>query len=172
MMDKVFRALYNGDMERYEGKPSWWTRCFHFYLRKTQTCGSRLLKAWYHLCYRITGGKHRMEISYGARIGKGFLLLDPWLVTINSNAVIGENVTLGRNVTIGKQNRGSREGSPVIGNRVTIGTNAVIVGRITIGDGARIAPDSYVNRDIPPEADVSGNPCVISACEDENCGVQ
>ena len=102
-----------------------------------------------------------MEISCGASIGKGFCLTDPYTVTVNSNAVIGEDVTLGRNVTIGKQNRGKYEGSPVIGSRVTVGDNAVIVGKIRIGDDVCIAAQSYVNRDIPAGAVAAGNPAKI-----------
>ena len=102
-----------------------------------------------------------MEISHGAAIGKGFYLKDPFTVTINSNSVIGENAMLGRNVTIGKQNRGKYEGSPVIGDRVEIGDNAVIVGKIKIGNDVRIAADAYVNRDVPAGVTVSGNPFVI-----------
>ena len=99
-----------------------------------------------------------MELSFGASIGQGLCLKDPELITINSNAVLGEQVTLGRNVTIGKQNRGKLEGSPAIGSRVLIGDNAVIVGRITIGDNVQIMPNAYVNRDIPSDTIAEGNP--------------
>lgn len=84
--------------------------------------------------------------------------MDPYTVTINSNAVIGEDAVFGRNVTIGKQNRGKYQGSPVIGDRVTIGDNAVIVGKIKIGDDVRIAAESYVNRDVPSGTAAAGNP--------------
>ena len=102
-----------------------------------------------------------MEISYGAKIGKGFCLRDPFTVTINSNAVVGENVTLGKNVTIGKQNRGKSAGSPTLGNDVLIGDNAVVVGKITIGNHVAIAENAYVNRDVPDNMEVFGNPAVM-----------
>jgi serine O-acetyltransferase len=156
---KSFQELYQGDLTRYPGdRIPRWNRLFHYFLRRLQTCGSRLLKPWYHLCYRIVSEKHCMEISYGASIGKGFCLEDPYTVTVNSNAVIGENVTFGRNVTIGKQNRGEYQGSPVIGDRVTVGDNAVIVGKIKIGNDVRIAANSYVNRDVPAGTTAVGNP--------------
>ena len=156
-----FRSLYESDIARYEGDVPLWNRQFHYYLRRLQTCRSRILRLWHHIRFRALSESHRMEISAGAAIGKGFCLTDPYAVTINSNAVIGEDVTLGRNVTIGKQNRGKREGTPVIGDRVTIGHNAVIVGKITIGNDVTIAPNAYVNRDIPDGSDVIGNPCII-----------
>ena len=145
-----FRELYEADLAAYgSSRIPLWTRCFHYYLRKTQTCRNKVLKTWYHLCFRIVSRKHRMEISYGAAIGKGFCLPVPFTLTVNSRAVIGEYVTMGKNVTIGKQNRGALEGVPTIGNRVMIGDNAVIVGKITIGDNAVILPNAYVNRDVP-----------------------
>lgn len=44
---------------------------------------------------------------------------------------------------------GGRQGAPGIGNEVWIGINAAIVGKITIGDDVLIAPNSYVNCDVP-----------------------
>lgn len=48
-----------------------------------------------------------------------------------------------------------------IGNRVWIGTNAVIVGKITVGSNVLIAPNSYVNFDVPDNPIVIGNPAKI-----------
>lgn len=154
----TFRELYEADLARYGENVPGWNRRFHFFLRKTQTSRSRFLKSFYHLCYRLVSGQRRMEISYGAKIGRGFCLKDPFAVTVNSNAVIGDDVTFGRNVTIGKQNRGKYAGSPVIGNRVEIGDNAVIVGKITVENDVCIAADTYVNRDVPAGVRIAGNP--------------
>jgi len=51
-----------------------------------------------------------------------------------------------------------KQGTPNIGNKVWIGTNAVIVGKITIGDDVLIAPNAYVNFDVPSHSIVIGNP--------------
>ena len=59
------------------------------------------------------------------------------------------------------ENRGKRKGTPKIGNRVWIGTGSVIVGKITIGDDVLIAPNAYVNCDVPSHSVVLGNPCII-----------
>ena len=156
-----FSELFEGDRAVYGEKVPRWNYWFLFFLRKTQTCRSKILKKIYHLCFRMVSDRHCMEISYGAVIGKGLLLKEPFTITINSNSVLGENVTLGRNVTIGKQNRGKYAGSPLIGDRVEIGNNAVVVGKIRIGNNVRIAPDTYVNRDVPEGTCVYGNPFMI-----------
>lgn len=65
------------------------------------------------------------------------------------------------NVTIGRDIRGKREGFPTFGNRVCIRTNSTIVGNITIGDDVLIAPNTFVNFDVPSHSVVIGNPASI-----------
>ena len=48
---------------------------------------------------------------------------------------------------------------------VWIGINSTIVGKITIGDDVLIAPNSYVNCDVPSHSIVLGNPCIIKRRE-------
>lgn len=48
-----------------------------------------------------------------------------------------------------------------IGNDVWIGTHCVILGGVTIGDGAVIAANSVVNKDVPPYAIVGGSPAKV-----------
>jgi acetyltransferase-like isoleucine patch superfamily enzyme len=50
----------------------------------------------------------------------------------------------------------------VIGDRVWIGTGAIILKGVRIGDGATIAAGTVLTRDVPPNAVASGNPAVIS----------
>ncbi len=63
-----------------------------------------------------------------------------------------------------------RQGTPVIGNEVWIGINAAIVGKITIGDDVLIAPNRYVNCDVPSHSIVFGNPCIIKHRENATEG--
>ena len=44
---------------------------------------------------------------------------------------------------------------------VWMGTGSVIVGNITINDNVLIAPNSYVNFDVPSHSLVMGNPAKI-----------
>ena len=75
--------------------------------------------------------------------------------------LIFKNVNLSKGVSIGQENRGKRQGAPTIGNQVYLGINSTIVGKITIGDDVLIAPNSYVNCDVPSHSIVIGNPCKI-----------
>ncbi len=51
-----------------------------------------------------------------------------------------------------------------------MGINATIVGKITIGDDVMIAPNSFVNCDVPSHSIVYGNPCVIRPKENATEG--
>jgi serine O-acetyltransferase len=86
-------------------------------------------------------------------------------IIINQGAVIGSNSNIAVGVVIGAELRGKRKGVPIIGNNVWIGANAVIVGRITIGNNVMIAPNSFVNFCVPDNSIVVGNPGKITFCE-------
>lgn len=105
--------------------------------------------------------KYGYQINAKANIGPGFYLGHRGTVIINGDAVIGANVNIMPGVNIGQENRGKRQGVPTIGNKVWIGTNAVIVGKIHIGDNVLIAPNAYVNFDVPSDTIVIGNPAKI-----------
>lgn len=105
--------------------------------------------------------KTHIQIPAETKIGGGFYIGHLGRIIISPNAVLGRNVNIATGVTIGKTNRGTHKGVPVIGDCVWIGTNAVIVGGINIGDDVLIAPNAYVNKDIPSHSIVLGNPCTV-----------
>lgn len=105
--------------------------------------------------------KYGFQIPYDTQIGKGFYLAHFGRVIIHPKSVIGHNVNVSTGVVIGTQFRGKRKGAPEIGNYVWIGANAVIVGKIHIGNNVLIAPGSYVNFDVPDGSIVIGNPGLI-----------
>lgn len=105
--------------------------------------------------------KFGLEISPKATIGQGLYLGHPYNITVAGGVILGDNVNLHKGCTIGRENRGKREGCPAIGNCVTVGINATVVGNITIGNDVMIAPNSFVNFDVPDHSVVIGNPGVI-----------
>ena len=111
-----------------------------------------------------------MEISIKCKIGGGLYIGHPYCITINPNAQIGRNCNIHKGVTIGQENRGVRKGCPIIGDEVWIGINATIVGNVKIGNDVLIAPNSYVNCDIPDHSVVFGNPCIIKHKENATDG--
>ncbi len=72
-------------------------------------------------------------------------------------------MNIAQGVTIGAASRGARKGAPTLEDRVWVGANAIVVGKITVGHDALIAPGAYVNFDVPAMAVVLGNPGKVVA---------
>jgi serine O-acetyltransferase len=102
--------------------------------------------------------KYGFDISPTCNIGPGLYIGHFGGVVISPFAVLGSNINIAQGVTIGAESRGVRKGAPVLEDRVWIGANAILVGHITIGHDALIAPGAYVNFDVPPMSIVLGNP--------------
>lgn len=105
---------------------------------------------------------YKYGFQIGGTIGPGFYIGHFGTIVVSVNARLGSNCNIAHNVTIGAA-RGRRSGAPQIGNQVWIGTGAVLVGNINIGDDVMIAPNAFVNFDVPPHSLVIGNPAKIIA---------
>ncbi len=98
-----------------------------------------------------------MDLDPQATIGPGLYIGHIGGVHINPGAILGRNCDLAHRVTIGASAMG-RSGIPVLGDEVYIGTGATLVGKIKIGDGAKIAANTLVITNVPPGATVMGVP--------------
>lgn len=164
-MAKELKQIIHADMSRYYDKVPFLKPIQVKYLlalRKASFYKKKSLQGiYYRLRLKRLSEKTGIQIPTKAQIGKGFYIGHFGTIIINPDAKIGNNVNIASGVTIGKTNRGEKQGVPQIGNHVWIGTNAVIVGNITIGDDVLIAPNAYVNTDIPSHSIAIGNPAVI-----------
>lgn len=168
-----FRELYKADKQRYAKEKGHGLRFIRFFRKAQCRCG--LSRLFYRFLLRQMRLRYGLEIPWNTKIGKGLYLGHPFNITINRNSEIGEWCNIHKGVTIGQQNRGKLKGTPKIGNHVWIGVNATVVGKIVIGDDVLIAPNSFVNCDVPSHSVVLGNPCQIHYKENatyayiENC---
>ena len=107
-----------------------------------------------YLTRSITG----VEIHPAAKIGGEFFIDHGSGVVIGETAEIGERVTLYQGVTLGGTGfqRGKRH--PTLGDNVTVGSGAKLLGPIAVGDGAKIGANTVVIEDVPPGSTVIGNP--------------
>ena len=131
---------------------------FLYVFRKLQANPNIIARIYYKLKLRNLSAKTHIQIPPKTKIGEGFYIGHTGRIIINPRAVIGKNVNIATGVTIGAENRGKREGVPTIGDDCWIGTNAVIVGNIKIGNDCLIAPLTFVNFDVPDHSVVVGNP--------------
>jgi len=116
---------------------------------------------FFRIWFKRLQRKYGIQIPIFTTINGGFLLNHYGGIVINQGASIGKNCNVSQGVTIGNISRGKLKGCPIIGDRVWIGANAVVVGKINIGNDVLIAPLSYVNFDVPDNAVVMGNPAQI-----------
>ena len=102
-------------------------------------------------------------ISIPARcnIGSGLYIGHFGGIFIDSDCRLGENCNLAQGVTIGKGGRGELQGVPILGDRVHVGANALILGKVTIGDDAVIGPGAVVMSSVPPCGMAMGNPARV-----------
>jgi serine O-acetyltransferase len=107
-----------------------------------------------YLTRSVTG----IEIHPAAQIGNEFFIDHGSGVVIGETAAIGNCVTLYQGVTLGGTGfqRGKRH--PTLGNNVTVGSGAKLLGPIAVGDGAKVGANTVVVEDVPPGATVVGNP--------------
>ena len=129
--------------------------------RKTQGIRFAPWKLFYTYRLKRLSYKTMVQIPARTQIGEGLYIGHSGRVIIHPDAKLGKNMNIGTGVTIGRENRGKREGAPTFVGDCWIGTNAVVVGNITIGEDVLIAPLSYVNFDVPAHSDVIGNPATI-----------
>lgn len=107
-----------------------------------------------HLARRSTG----IEIHPAATIGRGLFIDHGSGVVIGETAEIGDDVTMFQGVTLGGTGFIQGKRHPTIGNGVTIGSGAKLLGPITVGDGAKIGANSVVIHDVPKNSTVVGVP--------------
>src|SRR4051812_13833062 len=107
-----------------------------------------------YLSRAVTG----VEIHPAARIGDDFFIDHGSGVVIGETAEIGDRVTLYQGVTLGGTGfqRGKRH--PTLGDNVTVGSGAKLLGPIEVGHGAKVGANTVVVEDVPPNATVVGNP--------------
>ena len=102
-----------------------------------------------------------IEIHPGADLGPGFFIDHGMGVVIGETAQVGENCTLYQGVTLGGTSLSHGKRHPTLGNNVTVGVNAAVLGAITVGDNAKIGGGSVVVKDVPANSTVVGVPARV-----------
>jgi serine O-acetyltransferase len=120
---------------------------WHLVLRVPLVLAQRLVEVW-----------SGVGISPQAVIGPGLYIGHFGQVIVNGDARIGANATLSQEITVGYAQRGSRRGTPTIGDRVYIAPGAKLFGAITIGDDVAVGANAVVNRDVEDRGVVGGVP--------------
>jgi serine O-acetyltransferase len=99
-----------------------------------------------------------IEIHPAATIGDDFFIDHGSGVVIGETAEIGDRVTLYQGVTLGGTGFARGKRHPTVGDNVTVGSGAKLLGPIEVGHGAKVGANTVVIQDVPPNSTVVGNP--------------
>ena len=129
----------------------WMHRFAHFFWIHGWKNLGRLIS---HISRFLTG----VEIHPGAKIGRRFFIDHGMGIVIGETTEIGEDVLMYQGAVLGGTTHEKKKRHPTIGNKVVIGADAVVLGAIEIGDGARVGSGSVVVKTVAPGATVVGVP--------------
>jgi serine O-acetyltransferase len=99
-----------------------------------------------------------VEIHPGAKLGRGLFIDHGMGVVIGETAEVGEDVTIYHGVTLGGTSLEKGKRHPTVGDRVTIGAGAKVLGPIVIGNDSRIGSNAVVVRPVDDQSVVVGVP--------------
>ncbi len=153
------------------------THRFGVYEQKLPRVARLLTSPIYKTLHNFVRNFYGIEIERTVRIGRRLLIGHQSGIVVHPFATIGNNVLLRQNTTLGgvsaDHERWLTEG-PVLEDGVSVGAGAMIMGRITVGQGARIGPNVVVTRNVPANAVVVATPPRVirpraaSASEDDS----
>jgi serine O-acetyltransferase len=103
----------------------------------------------------------QVDVHPAAPFGRGVFFDHATGVVIGETAVIEDNVSLLHGVTLGGTGKSTEDRHPKIRRGVLIGAGASILGNIEIGHCSRVAANSVVLQDVPPNVTVAGVPSRI-----------
>jgi serine O-acetyltransferase len=96
-----------------------------------------------------------IDINPNAQIGPGLFISHGGPIRIHPATKIGADCAITHGCTIGA---GPQVGGATIGDHVYIGCSSSIIGKVNVGDGAVVAPNSLVLSDVPPGFTAIGVP--------------
>lgn len=113
-----------------------------------------------NVLYRISFLAFGSSIPPSVDLGKDVNFGHPMGIVIHQDSIIGDETIIYQNVTIGRKDTSS-QGAPVIGKNCIIGAGAAIIGEIVIGNNVKIGANAVVNKNVPDNCTVVGNPARI-----------
>ena len=108
-----------------------------------------------------------IEIHPGAKIGRRLVIDHGNGVVIGETVEIGDDCLIYQGATLGGTGISHGKRHPTLGNNVMVGSGAKVLGPFKVGDNSKIAANSVVLREVPPNCTVVGIPGHIVRMEGE-----
>ncbi len=129
-------------------------RASHYLWEKGRKMLARLLQSMISEAFSV-------DIHPAARVGRGILLDHATSFVAGETAIIHDHVSILHEVTLGGTGKEHGDRHPIVESHVLLGAGAKILGRVTIGQGAKVGAGSVVLSDVPPHTTVAGVPAVV-----------
>ncbi|MDD6090742.1 MAG: serine O-acetyltransferase EpsC [Candidatus Limivicinus sp.] len=129
--------------------------------RRAHWCYTHGLKFLARLISQRSRHRTGIEIHPGAKIGRRLVIDHGMGIVIGETAEIGDDCLIYHGVTLGGTGKDVGKRHPTIGNNVLIGTGAKVLGPFKVGDNSRIAANSVVLSEIPPNSTAVGVPAKV-----------
>lgn len=110
---------------------------------------------------QVTRAVTGVEIHPGATIGRRFFIDHGMGVVIGETSEVGDDCMLYNGVNLGGRTLAKVKRHPTLGNGVTVGAGARILGPVVIGDGAQVGANAVVVKDVPPTGVAVGVPAKV-----------
>ncbi len=114
------------------------------------------------LIWRINTFLTGVDINPNAKIGAGLVISHGVGLVVGGDVVIGEDCLLHHGATLGAPTTQRIAQCPSVGDKVTIGAGASLIGGITIGSEAFIGAGALVATDVPAGAKALAPPAAIT----------
>ncbi|MCP6763084.1 MAG: serine acetyltransferase [Fischerella sp. CENA71] len=115
----------------------------------------------YIMLYRRIRNHYGIELLYTVKLGRRVVVHHQGTIIINAYASIGDDSQICQGVTLGSRYADRPYDAPRLGKGVEVGAGAKILGKVTIGDYAKIGANAVVLCDVPPGATAIGIPAKI-----------
>ena len=109
-----------------------------------------------YIIHRHYEYKYGIHINTNIEVGEGLFIVHGDGVHLNCSK-IGKNFTCYQGVTLGA----GKNGIPLVCDNVTVYTNAVVVGNITLNNNCSIGANAFVSKDVPENSVIAGIPAKI-----------
>lgn len=109
----------------------------------------------------IASEVYGVDIHPAARIGCGILLDHATSFVVGETAIIEDNVSILHEVTLGGTGKETGDRHPVVRSGVLLGAGVKVLGRVELGEGAKVGAGSVVLSDVPPHTTVAGVPAEV-----------
>lgn len=115
----------------------------------------------------VSSEVYAVDIHPAARLGHGILLDHATSFVVGETAIVENNVSILHEVTLGGTGKETGDRHPIVCSGVLIGAGAKILGRVIIGECAKVGAGSVVLDDVPAHTTVAGVPATVvgEACE-------